>query len=366
MPSRRRRGNPIIDLWSRKELLDVYLRGDPVCVNVEINQRCGGGSKYCYASPVDAALGGNAERSLSLEKFEEILGLKKLGVQVVYLYGGDQLLHLGFKSMVFRAIDEGFHVVMPLSGLIPRPDALWLADAFRVAKSRDIEVFAGIHIDTLDPAIYAEINRDPATLHAKLDGLQALLAAGFPPDHVFGCPTITRQTAGAIIPLMDWFYAKGVKHVATIVFKPVGLSPVDAAVFEPSLSQVKSIFYHRAKVEGKHMLAVGSSDGRYACQGHVAITAAGDVVPCLFLRGMAAGNIYTGDVVRIVKKSKDASLLRRKVKGACASCRFKLYCCGCRANAYLYLGDIDAADPKCFFNKSAPERCLQGTTSPER
>ena len=356
MPARPKppRENPIIDIWSRKELLDVYLRGDPVCINVEINQRCAGGCKYCYVSPVGA---GQAERSLPVEKFEEILRLKKAGVRVVYLYGGDQLLHPGFEAMVSRAIDEGIHVVMPLSGRIPRSDAAWLAAAHARARSAGVELFAGIHVDTLDQAVHDRVNASPVALKERLDGFQALLDAGFPADHVFGCPTLTRQTAGTMIPLMDWFYGKGVKHVAPVVFKPLGLSRGDAATWEPALSQVKRVFYHRARVEGKHVLAVGSCDGKYACQGHVAITASGDVVPCLFLRDFPAGNIYEEDVGKIIKRSKKDLLLKRAVKGPCAACRFKVYCIGCRANAYLYAGDINASDPKCFFNKDAPERC---------
>jgi radical SAM protein with 4Fe4S-binding SPASM domain len=124
------------------------------------------------------------------------------------------------------------------------------------------------------------------------------------------------------------------------------------------LSQLKKIFYHRASIEGKHMLAVGSCDGRYACQGHVAITASGDVVPCLFLRDRPAGNIYDENIGTIIKKSKKSLLLQHAVKGDCASCCFGKYCIGCRANALLYSGDINAADPKCFFNKDAPEFCL--------
>ncbi len=316
---------------------------------------CLHGCRYCYATPLGID---QPERSLTAVKFEEILRLKKAGVRVVYLYGGDQLLHPGFEAMVSRAIDVGFHVVIPLSGRIPKGDAAWLAAAQSRASSVGVEVFAGIHIDTLDQAVHDQVNTSPGALKERLDGFQALLDAGFPADHVFGCPTVTRQTAKTMISLMDWFYTKGVKHVAISVFKPVGFGKDEAAAWEPAISQLKKIFFHRASVEGKQMLAVGSCDGKYACQGHVAITASGDVVPCLFLRDFPAGNIYEDDVGKIIARSKNALLLKHAVKGACASCKFKVYCIGCRANAHLYDGDVNASDPKCFFNKNAPDLCL--------
>ncbi len=359
-PLNPRRPNPIIDLWSREDLLKVYMGGEPVCVNVEINQRCAGGCGYCYAGSLDRV--DQRVDNLSFDKFREILALARLGTRVVYIYGGDQLLHPDCRAMVSLAVDAGFHVVLPLAGRISPQDVQWLVDAQSAAAARDQELFVGIHLDTLDEAVYREITRTSGassmTLRERVDGYEALLAAGFPPDHTYGCPTLTTQTAATIIPLMDGFYAKGAKHVAIQPFRPLGLSKNAGAHWEPSLAQLKQAFYYRARVEGYHMLAVGCSDGRYACQGHVAVTVTGDVVPCLLLRDFPAGNIYQSDILTIVGRSREQLLLRFPVKGPCATCKSSLYCCGCRANAYLYSGDITASDPKCFFNPEAPDRCL--------
>ena len=81
-----KRENPPIDLFTRKELVNIYNKGNPICVNFEINQRCAGGCLYCYASSLDSDNLKND--NLSFEKFKELLELKKIGVKVVYLYGG--------------------------------------------------------------------------------------------------------------------------------------------------------------------------------------------------------------------------------------------------------------------------------------
>ena len=64
------------------------------------------------------------------------------------------------------------------------------------------------------------------------------------------------------------------------------------------------------------------------------------------------------DVLEIVKRAKKNLLLKVEVKGPCATCISKLVCYGCRANAHIYLGDIKASDPKCFYNPDAPNKCL--------
>jgi len=325
-------------------------------VNIEINERCAGGCLYCYASALDRDDLRND--NLAFNKFKEILELRKLGVQVIYLYGGDQLIHPNCQELIFHAIQEGFHLFLPLAGLIPKNKAKWLVEAYNLARSRDQEFILGIHIDTLDKEIYNQVNSLPYTLKAKIDGYKTLLDEGFPPDRIYGCPTLTSQTAKTIIELMDWFYSQGAKHVAIALFRPLGLAKNDGQRWEPKLSQIEKAFRHRAKVEGNNMLMVGSSDGRYACQSHIAILANGNVVPCLLLPDLPEGNIYDENILKIVKRAKRKLLLKINVKGPCASCVAKLYCYGCRANAHIYLGDITASDPKCFFNPDAPDKCL--------
>ncbi len=357
MKKRSKRVNPPIDLFKRDELVKVYRRGFPVCVNIEINQKCAGGCLFCYASSTDQENLPND--NLSLDKLKEILEISQLGTNVIYLYGGDQLLHPDCKEMVFHIIKEGFHLFLPLSGLIPKSKAEWLVEAQKQAISLNQEFIIGIHIDTLDQRIYNQVNYFPDSLEVKKRGYQNLLDLGFPPDRIYGCPTLTSQTSETIIELMDWFYSKGAKHVALAPFRPLGLAKNEGAKWEPTLTQLKNAFRHRAEIEGEYMLMVGSSDGKYACQGHIAILANGDIVPCLLLPDLSEGNIYENNIVEIVKKARRKLLLKYKLKGHCASCPSVHVCCGCRANAYIYLGDIKASDPKCFFNPEAPEKCLK-------
>jgi MoaA/NifB/PqqE/SkfB family radical SAM enzyme len=351
-----KRKNPPIDLFTRKEIVKEYNKGNPVCVNIEINERCAGGCLYCYASSTD-------EKSLrydnlSFDKFKEILKLRKLGVKVIYLYGGDQLMHPHCKDMIFHAIEEGFHLYLPLAGLIPKNKAKWIMEASELATSKEQEFIVGIHLDTLDQHIYNQVNKLPHTLKAKIEGYTRLLNEGFPADRIYGCPTLTNQNSSTITELMDWYYSKGAKHIAIVVFRPLGLAKNDGSKWEPTLEQIEKAYQFRATIEGKHMLMVGSSDGKYACQSHIGILANGNVVPCLLLPDLSEGNIYQNDILQIVKKAKKNLLLKFEVKGPCATCISKLVCYGCRANAHIYLGDIKASDPKCFYNHDAPNKCL--------
>jgi len=331
-------------------------KGNFVSVAIEINERCAGGCLYCYASSVDSDSLRND--NISFEKLKGILELKNYGLKTVSFYGGDQLIHPEIKDMIFYTIEQGFHILLPLAGLIPNLKVKWLVEAQQLAHSKNQEFLVGIHIDSLDQDIYNQVNCFPDSLKAKMDAYQSLLDAGFLPDRIYGCPALTKQTGETMVELLEWFYSKGAKHVAINTFRPLGLSKDQGSKWEPGLSQIEKVFRHLGDIEGKHMLMVGNTDGKYACQAHIAITASGDVVPCLLLRDFPEGNIFKENIVDIVKRGKKKLKLKVRVKGPCASCISKLICYGCRASAYLYTGDICASDPKCFFNPDAPERCF--------
>lgn len=136
-PSQVHRESPLVDLWSKPELLKVYRKGNPVCLNFEINKRCAGGCAYCYASSTNSRE--LRTDDLPYEKFVELIERMQqaFGTKVVYLYGGDQLLHPDLKKMVYTAIERGYHLVMPLAGLISPTQAAWLVEAHRAARARN-------------------------------------------------------------------------------------------------------------------------------------------------------------------------------------------------------------------------------------
>ena len=88
------------------------------------------------------------------------------------------------------------------------------------------------------------------------------------------------------------------------------------------------------------------------------VEANGNVLPCDFLPEFAVGNIFERSLTDIVEENKDVLTHQFEVKGYCAQCENNLVhdvCRGCRANAHIYLGDYQAADPCCWMNPEAKE-----------
>lgn len=79
------------------------------------------------------------------------------------------------------------------------------------------------------------------------------------------------------------------------------------------------------------------------------ISEQGEVYPCPMLP-VSCGNLNDASLPEIWRRSEILHALRERehLGGACGSCRFKMVCGGCRANAYGHTGSPFAADPSCW------------------
>jgi len=76
----------------------------------------------------------------------------------------------------------------------------------------------------------------------------------------------------------------------------------------------------------------------------------GDVAPCAYLP-VKAGNIREAKFLDIIRNAEVFKALReRRLKGRCATCRYRETCGGCRSRAYAVSGDYLAEDPVCMLH----------------
>jgi radical SAM protein with 4Fe4S-binding SPASM domain len=90
--------------------------------------------------------------------------------------------------------------------------------------------------------------------------------------------------------------------------------------------------------------------------GKLAISAQGDVLPCVFARDQVAGNLYKqplADVFQDVILSY-WRLTRDKVS-VCRDCEYRYLCRDCRPWAYGYAGDLYEKSPTCTYDPYSGE-----------
>lgn len=326
------------------EVVDYVNAGKAYCLMAEITSFCAGSCAYCFASSDT-----HTTATLPKEKVFEIIDFaEEIGVKEFFITGGDALAHPHWEDILLYAQDKGMFLGVGSSWMISKKVARRLVEL-------DINLLCG-HIDTLDPEAYARVHTDPKTLELKIRGLHNLLEAGFPKERLITLITVTRPILDTLPRTIDWYLDEiGLSQVGLLSLKSVGFGK-NCREWEPSIQEFKQIHEYRARRMGEHWLHMGVGDaGKYLCKSHFIVHCNGDVSPCNTLREQAVGNIHQEDLMGIYTRHKDFLLNNYKIKGPCGDCENNEVCFGCRANAYYYLGDVQASDPKCWWNPECRE-----------
>jgi radical SAM protein with 4Fe4S-binding SPASM domain len=325
------------------ELMGVeWQKGKPGIFLIETTGKCLGSCSYCYSGSTGLGSG----FTLPTERIKELLvEIKEVGAQAIYWTGGDALLH----PDLFELMDYTQEVGLRNRIIQTNPMSITKEKAKKLVAS-GVETI-GIHIDSIDPAIYSQVHTNPKTLEQKIRGYNNLLDAGYPPNQTWACICLTKQTIQSLEQTFEWFLNMGASFISYIQFRPVGLAYSGLEHLELSVSEQKWACEYRARMlDDPELLRLGSSDSRSCCQNMVVIKDDGGVTPCPLCQDIVVGNIYQQSLVDIFNKNREALLFDFEIKGRCGDCENSDICFGCRANAFYMAGDITASDPRCWLN----------------
>lgn len=337
---------------ARKEYVD---RKRIYSVDFEVTRRCAAGCSYCVtASDTSAA----SEISLTREKMLDVLDQAwEMGVRATIWEGGDPLLHPDFFDALEYTLQKGMSACVLTSGLFSKRDAR----RFVELNSPLLEA-VGVHIDSIVQEVYNRVNHLPGTLQKKVDAYRGLLEAGFPPEKVLACLTLTEPMIDSIEETIDWFVDEmGARELCLLPYIPMGFCGQDHGRFEVSLSSVRRANELVAEKLGQEWLQIGGSPlGSLVCKTNLAIHANGDVRPCGGMPPeMKVGNVHQESLRELFEKNREAITFNGKIQGKCGECENNALCIGCRGRARQYLGDMWASDPKCWLNPEAKETYLR-------
>ena len=317
----------------------------PLQVDFELNNKCAGSCLYCCsASDTTGEISMPTEKVLSL--IDEFVAF---GIKQVIWPGGDPLLHPDCFNIWHSAGDKGLRNFVVTSGLISKKAAR------EITANNSIKV-AGIHIDTLNQEIYNQVHGDPQGLAQKIQGYRNLLEAGFSPQKVFPCITLTKPALESIEETLDWYIDEmGTIFVDLIPFRPVRFGNKHRQ-WEPNISDLKRAFEYRAKKLGENWLRIGPMEcSKFFCKTTFNIACDGRVFPCGQIPDLVVGNVFEQSIQEIFAQKRDLILFDCEIKGKCGDCEHNDVCFGCRASAHHYTGDVWESDPKCWLNPAAKD-----------
>lgn len=335
----------------------------PRLVALELTGRCNLRCVHCRAS---ASLK-EGKDELSLEEVKSIIDdIASFSKPILILTGGEPLVRKDIFEIASYASGKGLRVVLGTNGtLITAEIAKKLLDS---GVKR-----ASVSIDCAYAEEHDGFRGVKGAYELALQGVKACRDAGL---EFQVNTTVTKRNLRELKKIHELARKSGAKAHHIFMLVPTGRGKaiedeeITAEEYENVLNwiydvqqegvihvkptcapQFSRIIHQRQGVA----VAAGFDATGSGCMGGTSfafISREGEVAPCGYLP-LAAGNVRKQKFSEIWKNSElFLSLRKRKLKGKCGRCKYKITCSGCRARAYAKFGDYLDEEPYCVVTQN--------------
>ena len=315
----------------------------PLNATIELTQRCNIRCKHCYNFDRDQPR--QAETCAPELSREEILqlisDLREAGCLFLTLTGGEALMHPDLLAFLDHAASLNLAVQLLTNGVLLRPGVVGQLSRYPNLLRVCVSLYGA------DAAVHDGITQAPGSFERTWAGIDRLRAAGIAVRLKF---VIMRDNAHQVAEMQAQARSRDLvfnmdltvtaRHDGTAGSLDVRVTPDQ---LEPLLrGPLNDLVY----LGGERQF----TDTDWACncaRGNCAITAQGDVQPCIAVP-MAAGNIRRQPFADIWRSSPVFQWirgLRVEDYAECAPCSHKSWCTRERGAAYTHSGSYTGTDP---------------------
>lgn len=331
---------PIAEKRILPSLRYVWLELTNIC-----NCRC----IHCYGA-FGIPDNSKSKEKLTLEDWKRILDrIASLGGDSIQFIGGEPLMFPGFmdllryaNSLSFRRIDiftNAFFLTESVADLIA-------------------DVGASVRVSLYG---YDESSHDAITQHSgsfkRLDHSLDLLKERNIPVSI--AVVLMRENQDNIQQIKDYVEKKGFMYRGFDTVRKVNHSIQNShTVTDPSLLSERMI--KKPKFQTSPYLFSLCRQWNSCWYGKFAVTASGDIIPCIFARDLICGNIHINSFESIREKLIDYWSITKDKVNECSVCEFRYACDDCRP---LSLGEgkgLLGKYPRCLYD---PLSCQWQTMS---
>jgi len=324
-----------------------------------VTRACNFGCPICFAS------GGQpeADELTTAEAKAMLRQAKAAGVGDIIISGGEPFMRGDFLELLAFMAEQGTTARIASNGTLLTDQML------KHLRSETLTTSFMISLDTLDPALFAQMHGTGTEMHAA-----ALRALGHIRDNGFHTTVSARLTARTLPGLPALVERAAEKGWATVSLQwPVRAGRTEdvwapgadgLALLEPVFEHFLSLPSHwlienyapwaryhpvmRRLEERTQVAHVGCGAGR----SFLVIEPSGRVVPCLCLDVPEAyvGSVREHDLADMFQCSPVCRMMRQpREHGICVDCE-EVHICGggCRASAFALTGRLDGLDPNCW------------------
>lgn len=335
-------------MWQEKLFFDA-----PIFVQYDCTNACNLACRHCITSS-----GKKLENELNTEEALNLIReLASLKIFQIGFSGGEALIREDIFLLMETARKLGLNIQLTTNAT--------LIDKNIAKKLKALNpVTIGISMEGATRQSYGYF-RGYENYERFLKGVKALVEEGLP---VKIKTAVSRANINELEEIVKFAYENKIESVDMFLFYPEGRGKklrsimLERAEIKRFITKINEL---RKKWQGKVSIEVEDKPNAFLVDKELShatcgagvywaeVLANGDVVPCIFLKELKAGNVREKSFKEIWEsKIWDSFRDRTKIKGKCKECEHFHACGGgCRANAYLFLGDIEQEDVLCWYGE---------------
>lgn len=281
---------------------------------LEITSCCNNRCLHCYAASGPALQQDCVphERWLSL-----ISKGREQGATALQLIGGEPLLYPKWRELIDKAVEEAYDYIEIFTNATLIDD-----DCIRFCKHHKLHLATTIY--AASPAIHDKVTCNQGSFDKTMTAIKKILAAGIPLRIASILMKTNETEAQNIIQLCREL---GLPDTVPDVIRPTGRGDDDGLLPR---------HYHRPPIRPPFYTDRDSFRLAHSCHscltGKIAITADGDVVPCIFARNRIAGNILNRPLWEVLSGAvlQEAWHTTKDAVIKCRDCEYRYACSDCR------------------------------------
>lgn len=303
---------------------------------LELTARCNCRCLHCYADAAPSDTPG----ALSLERRLALLDeLREANCSAVQLIGGEPLLYPHWRALVEGIAARGFEFCeLFTNATLVDDEILDFLDAHRVQIATTLYA--------ADAPLHDAVTQTPGSFAKTMRAIRKILARRIP---LRIASIIMKTNEQAVGELQKLCASLGVEDAPPDTVRPTGRGADEA--LRPETYRRPPIRPPFFTSDAEFQLA----HSYHAClAGKIAVTEAGEVLPCVFARNLPCGNLHSQSLADILRGEPLQSVWRttKDAVTKCKDCEYRYACPDCRplAQSLSPSGAWNAAPADCAYD----------------
>ena len=304
-----------------------------------------------YIAQPESVSEGSNKRKLSTEEWKKLIDdAFKLGCRRCQFIGGEPFVYRGENGedvldLAEHAKNIGYEFVEIFT------NATLLTEK-KVERIKALGVSIAVSLYSKDPEVHDRITKTPGSHKKTVQALRLLKEAGVPTRIE---TVLMRPNEQTIQETQKFVEAAGFSHRQPDVLRPKGRGD-NPSIVPSRETVVKYGLMTSPNFKADRETLSSYISGHSCLLGKVTITDKGDVLPCIFSRNLAVGNIVQNSLSEIIAGQKLETIWRSTKDNVlvCQDCEYRYVCFDCRPlseGVNQGRGEyLSAPYPRCTYN----------------